>query len=241
MDKPERGPRLVFGVVFDGDDTLWKTEQLYDNARLRARDVVAGAGLDAVKWEELERRLDVQNVAILGYGTERFPTSCVQAYEELCRSESRMPDPFVAEQIRQAARSVFECNPPIMPDARETLTFLRRWGARLGLLTKGDYEIQCRRIAHSGLSDLFDVIQIVSEKTPETLQEMVTSLGVDVESAWMVGNSVRSDVLPAIAAGLRAVWIDAHVWEHERTHDHLVDDRVITLSSLAEISELLAG
>lgn len=226
-------------LVFDGDDTLWSTEQLYDNARSEAAAVVAGSGLDAGKWEALERRIDVDNVATLGYSTDRFPTSCVQAYEDLCRSEGRTPDSFVSERVRQAARTVFDRDPPVVSGTRDMLTYLRKRGIRLALLTKGDSEVQARRIESSGLRELFDVVQIVQEKSPAAIRAVVAALGVDVGSVWMVGNSIRSDVLPAIAAGLRAVWVAAHVWEYERAYDHLVDHRVTTVSSIADIPALI--
>jgi putative hydrolase of the HAD superfamily len=232
--------RAVLGVVFDGDDTLWSTEQLYDDARSKARRLVAESRLNAVKWEELERRIDVEKVATLGYSTERFPASCIQAYEEVCRGEGRSPDPSVAEQVRRAARSVFERDPPVVSGARETLMRLRARGTRLALLTKGDRELQSRRIERSGLRDFFDVVQVVPEKSPAAIRGVVASLGVDVECAWMVGNSMRSDVLPAINAGLRAVWINAHVWEYERVHDYPLNDRVVAVSNLTDIPALIA-
>jgi putative hydrolase of the HAD superfamily len=225
----------VLGVVFDGDDTLWTTEPLYDEARAAARTIVSRCGLDAEQWESIERRIDVENVKSLGYSTERFPTSCVQAYETVARAAGQEPNPATAEAIRQAASSVFGRQPPLMPGARETLARVRALGARTALLTKGDHEVQLRRIEHSGLADLFDVIEIVSEKSPETIRLIVATLGADLDSTWMIGNSMRSDVLPALEAGLRAIWIDAHVWEHERTHDHLVDDRVIVASRLRDV------
>jgi putative hydrolase of the HAD superfamily len=200
-------PRSTFAVVFDGDDTLWRTEQLYDDARARARKVVAEFGMDAARWEECERRLDVQNVETLGYSKDRFPTSCVQAYEEICERTGCLRDDDIANQIRRAAQSAFDHDPPLVSGARETLILLRQRGARLALLTKGDRELQSRKIESSGLADLFDVIQIVPVKSPEIIRDVVAALGVDVTSAWMVGNSIRSDVRPAINAGLRAVWI----------------------------------
>lgn len=229
------------GVVFDGDDTLWSTEPLYDEARAKARHIVADSGLDGAAWEDLERRLDVENVVRLGYSTERFPMSCVEAYGRLCRGSGRRPDLILESRVREAARSVFERDPPVVPGARETLTVLRARGTRLALLTKGDAELQSRRIERSGLRDFFHVVQVVPHKSAATIRSVVGSLGVDVASAWMVGNSVRSDVLPALDAGLRAVWVNAHVWEYERAHDHLVDDRVITASNLAEIPAIVAG
>jgi putative hydrolase of the HAD superfamily len=240
MAQPVRIPRMVLGVVFDGDDTLWSTEQLYDDARSEAGRVVAESGLDAGWWEECERRIDVHNVARLGYSMERFPTSCAQAYEELCRSTGRTVDTEIAERVRGAARSVFERDPPLVPGVRETLRFLRARGARLALLTKGDHDLQSRRVERSGLRDFFDVIQIVPEKSLAVIRDVVAALGVDVGSAWMVGNSIRSDVIPAIDAGLRAVWIKAHVWEYERDYDHVASDKIVTTSNLTEIPALIA-
>lgn len=239
MTQPVCGPLMGMGIVFDGDDTLWSTEQLYDDARSRARDVVTASGLDGAKWEEYERTIDVQNVSQFGYGIERFPASCVQAYEHLCQQTGRIADPDTAARVRKAARSVFECDPKLVSGARETLIFLRAQGARLALLTKGDKNVQLRRTERSGLSELFDVIRIVPEKSPNVIREIVADLGVSLDSAWMVGNSVRSDILPAIAAGLRAVWIDAHVWEYERAYDHFTPDGVIEASHLGDVPELI--
>jgi putative hydrolase of the HAD superfamily len=236
-----RTPGMLFGVVFDGDDTLWSTEKLYDDARSLAREVVAESGVDADRWEERERCIDVQNVVKLGYSMERFPASCVQAYEDLCRTTGGVVDADIVARVRGAARSVFERDPPLVSGARETLTFLRAKGARLALLTKGDPELQARRIERSGLREFFDVIQIVPEKSPAVIRDVVAALGVDVGSAWMVGNSMRSDVLPAIDAGLRAVRIPAHVWEYERAYDQDTVDRVITASHLADIPALITA
>ena len=240
MAQPVCGPLMGLGIVFDGDDTLWSTEQLYDDARSRARDVVAASGLDGAKWEEFERRIDVQNVNQLGYSMERFPGSCIQAYEDLCHRSGYAADPDISVRVRQAARSVFEHDPKLVSGARETLTFLRAKGARLALLTKGDEQLQSRRIERSGLRDFFDVIRIVPEKSPEIIRAVVTALGVHFGSAWMVGNSIRSDILPAIEAGLRVVWIGAHVWEYERAYDHAVPDGVIAVSDLADVPALIA-
>jgi putative hydrolase of the HAD superfamily len=235
-----RVSQAPLGVIFDGDDTLWSSERLYDDARSRARLIVEESGLDGAQWEERERLIDVENVAKFKYSIERFPTSCVQAYEELCRAKRRPVDKQIAAQIRTTARSVFEREPPLVAGARDTLTLLRLQGARLALLTKGDYELQSRRIERSGLRGFFHVIKIVPEKSPEIIREVVAALGVDTSSTWMVGNSMRSDVFPAMSAGLRAVRIPAHVWEHERSHDHLTIGGVITTSHLTDVPALIS-
>jgi putative hydrolase of the HAD superfamily len=241
MVYPRRDFQPALGVIFDGDDTLWSSEQLYDEARSEARLIVEKCGLEGAQWEERERLLDVQNVAKFRYSIERFPTSCAQAYEELCLTSGCPVNRGIAEQIRQTARSVFEREPPLVAGARETLALLRSRGVRLALLTKGDHKLQLRRIERSGLREFFDVVRIVLEKSPEIIREIIAALGVDAGSAWMVGNSMRSDVLPARSAGLRAVRIPAHVWEHERTHDDIAVGGVITTSHLVNVPDLITA
>jgi putative hydrolase of the HAD superfamily len=221
-------PKVVpAAVVFDGDDTLWSTEPLYDRAREEARAEVVRSGLDGDEWERIERRIDVENVRHLGFSVERFPTSCVQAYEVMARASNVPADTEVAERVRAAARTVFSQDPPLAVGAREVLQSLRARGAKLALLTKGDRHLQARRVERSGIADLFDVIRIVAEKPPVAFRDIVAELNVEPKDAWSVGNSVRSDILPAVESGLHAVWIDAHVWEHERfegdfSHNHVL-------------------
>jgi len=228
-------------VIFDGDDTLWSTEGLYDDARSNARSIIAGAGLDAAEWERRERLIDVANVERFGYRRERFPTSCVEAYRQLCQLDAGEPDRATEQRIKTAAEMVFERDPPLFEGTREVLAALRDGGFRLALLTKGDPDVQSKRIERSGLRPFFDVIEIVPEKTADVFARLLAALGVSADSAWMVGNSVRSDVLPALRAGVRAIWIDAHVWEHERDHEKLVDERVIVASSLSEVAGIIAA
>lgn len=227
-------------IVFDGDDTLWETERLYDDARKRAREIVEDSGLDGERWEALERRIDVANVERFGLGAERFPTSCTEAYEELSAQNCVPANARIREAVRAAARGVFERPAPLVAHARETLDALRQMGFRLGLLTKGDADVQRARVEQSGLADLFDVIEIVDMKTPEVIGSIVDLLGTPVRGALSVGNSMRSDVLPSLAAGVRPVWIDAHVWEYEREHSEVLDDEVIQLDRLDRLLEVFA-
>jgi putative hydrolase of the HAD superfamily len=227
------------GVVFDGDDTLWDTEWLYDDARRRARDVVEAAGLDGPAWEEIERRIDVENVERHGHGVLRFPTSCAEAYEAVGAVAGQQVEPAIRQRIFDVASSVFERQAPLVPHARETLTELASRGIRLALLTKGDPEIQRRRIEQSGLASFFDLVEIVEQKTPEVIRDLIARLGVSADDALMVGNSVRSDVLPSLLAGVKPIWIDAHVWEYERQHEALPDEGVIELHDLTELLDLV--
>jgi len=120
------------------------------------------------------------------------------------------------------------------------LVSLRSEGARLALLTQGDSSVQRQRVFRSGLADLFRIVRIVTRKSAEDIRALVGELGVPLDSAWMVGNSVRSDILPALEAGIHAIWIKTHVWEYERAHDHLVAERVVVVTDISEVPGLVA-
>ncbi|MGB7219284.1 MAG: HAD family hydrolase [Vicinamibacterales bacterium] len=233
------GNSFPAAVVFDGDDTLWSTEALYDHARQEARAEVVRSGLDGDEWERLERSIDVENVRHLGFSTERFPTSCVQAYEGVARHSGIPMNPDVRERVRLAAQAVFEQDPLVVVGAREALQNLRARGVKLALLTKGDHDLQVRRVERSGIADLFDVIRIVSEKPPTAFLSIVADLRVEPKDAWSIGNSIRSDILPALDAGLRAVWIDAHVWEHERFDGTFTHEQVLVVDDISRVTEAI--
>jgi putative hydrolase of the HAD superfamily len=226
-------------IVFDGDDTLWQTETLYDDARRRAREIVERAGIAGALWEERERSRDAKNVVRLGYSTLRFPTSCVEAYEQLCRETGLEINAEVARAVAAAAATAFEEAAPLVPHAKEALEALRAQGLRLVLLTKGDPGLQRQRVEQSGLAPMFDLIEIVDVKTPQTFADVLARIGVAAAEAVSVGNSVPSDVLPALAAGVQPVWIDAHVWEHEQ-QTASVDARVIKVDDLTELLEVMS-
>ena len=95
-------------VVFDGDDTLWITEPLYDAARRAARGVVETAGLSGSRWEDLQRDIDVRNIPRFGLSAARFPTSCRQAYEQLCAEVGVPPIPNIADAVYSEAAQVLD-------------------------------------------------------------------------------------------------------------------------------------
>ncbi len=199
-------------VILDADDTLWYVEPLYDDARAKARRIVELAGLDGAKWERLERRLDVTNVTRFGLSPKRFPTSCVQAYKLL----APVPAPLIEARIRSAASAVFAQLAPLVPDARPAVELLRSV-ARLALLTKGDETVQRKRLAQSGLAACFDAVWVVEEKDENAFQAVLAHFSCRPNCAWSIGNSLKSDIGPVLALGMKAIWIDAHVWEYERS------------------------
>lgn len=226
-------------LVFDGDDTLWRVEPLYDEARRRARAVVADAGLPADRWEALERARDVANVNTFGVSAVRFPTSCVEAYEEAAHEAARPVDAEVRERVRAAARTAYEASAPLVPAVDATLAALSN-DYTLVLLTKGDTWLQERRIDESGLGSFFIQTYIRPQKTLDEFREVLDDMNCPAESGWSIGNSLASDINPAISAGMHAIWIDAPVWEYERRERSPASRDVLTAKTLQEVPRILA-
>jgi putative hydrolase of the HAD superfamily len=201
-------------VVFDGDDTLWRTMPLYTQAKRRffalvARVVEAAEGIE----EEFEER-DQRNVAKWGFTVERFRNSMVETYRARVLAAGSSPELKRESEISRIATSVSRRRAPLVPYASEALTRLSAV-CRLVLLTKGEYELQRRRIESSGLEKLFERVMIVDHKDVATFRQLATELRVRPDRVWSVGDSMRSDIRPALAAGLRAVWIPQKTWAYE--------------------------
>ena len=227
-------------IIFDGDDTLWLVEHLYDDARADAAVVVAAAGIDPVRWEVLEREIDVRNVERMGVSALRFPTSCVEAYVVASNEQGTLPRADVSDQVRTAAATVFDRPAPVVEGAEDVVEQLRSQYF-VALLTKGEPWVQRRRIAESGLDDAFDLVSIVESKAETEFTRVLGDFGVTPARSWSVGNSLASDINPALALGMSAVWIDAHVWEHERRELEPVNGNLLVGRSLIEVPDLIAA
>ena len=125
-----------------------------------------------------------------------------------------------------------------MPGAVDVIASLRR-DFRVVLLTQGDEQVQRKRIADSQLEPLFDHIRIVPKKSPELLTQLLNDLVADPGSAWMVGNSIPSDVNPALAVGMKAIWVDADVWEHERRENAAMCAGLTQIGALVQVPEVI--
>lgn len=227
-------------IVFDGDDTLWFVEPLYDEARLAARSIVEAAGHDGTKWESIQRSVDVENVTKMGTDPARFPLSCVQAYEAVARVDGVDSRTDVSIGVCNAARTVFERAALPNPDAAPVLAALCQRHS-LALLTKGHPAIQEKRIDDAGVGDAFDHIAVVADKSSVEFATVLRELDAQPHDAWSVGNSLASDINPALRLGMSAIWVDAHVWEHERRELEPARGTVFVADSLLRVPEIVDG
>lgn len=238
-------PRLI---VFDGDDTLWSTMPLYTAAKGRfARLVATETGISRSEAVQILDRLDARNIKRFGFTQRRFPTSMREAYDLIAKSAGKKPDTVLRRRVYRTGAAVFEQSPRVIRGARLVIKELKRSGFQLVLCTKGEVRLQKRRIALSGLKDLFERIYIVPDKSEAEFRAILHEQRVAPPDAYSVGNSVRSDINPALRIGMKAVWIPNDTWAFERQdlmrtrRVHVAEDLRAVLSILNVSSPWIFG
>jgi putative hydrolase of the HAD superfamily len=222
-------------LIFDGDDTLWRTMPLYTAAKRRFFRLMERVGFPRPLVEPRFERLDRQNVDKWGFTVERFRTSMIETYREFAKQRRVAPDERIEGRIAVIAFSVTRGRARTVASAREVLQALRP-AFRLVLLTKGERNVQERRIADSSLQEFFDAVRIVARKDEDAFRAVIDDLGVSADRVWSIGDSLRSDIHPAIHAGARAVWIPRPTWSYE--HDAPIPG-VRRVRSLRELPKVL--
>jgi putative hydrolase of the HAD superfamily len=217
-------------VAFDADDTLWRSEDSFTYAEQRFVDLVspyAAVGVDVGGALKAVERADL---SVTGYGVKAFTLSMVRA--AITVTEGRIPSAVVGE-LADLGRAMLLEDVHLLPDVSEVLAEVSA-SVRTVLITKGDLVHQTRKVTTSGIEHHFAAIEIVLEKDPDTYARILRRLGVAPERFLMIGNSVRSDVLPVLALGGHAIHVPYHItWEHERVEHH--DEDVVELASIADV------
>ncbi len=225
-------------VIFDGDDTLWRTMPLYVDAKRRFFALVSTLVPNASGIEEEFEERDRNNVARWGFTIERFRNSMVETYRECMARNGMQPQFKREEQISSIAASVMRRRAARVGYAKTVLGELAP-AFRLILLTKGEYELQNRRITESGLRGFFERVIIVDHKDAGAFRQLVAELKLNPRLAWSVGDSYRSDIRPALAAGLRAVWFPQKTWSYEEDAPSGGQGQFTQIRSLRELPRLL--
>ena len=216
-------------VALDADDTLWQSEDGFDAMERRFVELVAPYAPEGVDVRAALTAVERKNLPVFGYGVKAFGLSAVEA--AITISDGDVPIPVVSELIAGVRAELSE-PVKLLPHVPEVLARVGRH-YRMVLITKGDLIHQTHKIETSGLAHHFTELEIVLEKDVETYARIMGKLGVDAERFCMVGNSVRSDVLPVMALGGTAVHIPYHLlWELERV-DH--DEHFAELESIADL------
>jgi len=221
-------------IAFDADDTLWHNETVFQATERQFADLLATH--HPAQW--VRQRLfatEMKNLHHFGYGVKGFILSMIETAIEL--TEGRILGDEI-HHILEWGHEMLRAPVQLLDGVRETVETLSS-RHRLMLLTKGDLFDQESKLARSGLGEYFSDVQIVSEKNEATYTRVIARSGVPADRFLMIGNSLKSDVLPAIEAGATAIHIPyAVTWAHEQVHDHA--DDVIQLATISELPAWLA-
>ena len=224
-------------IGFDADDTLWQNEQFFRLTERRFADLLA----EHAPAEDLTNRLleaEKRNLAHYGFGIKGFTLSMVETAIEV--TGGRVPATVIRD-ILEAGREMLSHPVEPLPFAHEALERLSG-DYRIVLITKGDLFDQERKLAQSGLGDFFDAVEIVSDKKAETYQRIFSRHGDGPERSMMVGNSLKSDVLPALEAGSWGVHIPHELtWVLEHAEAPADAPRFRQLDHLGGLADLVAG
>lgn len=223
-------------IGFDADDTLWQNEQFFRLTEARFAELLAGH----VEADHLQERLleaERRNLGHYGFGIKGFTLSMIETAVEV--TEGNVPAAVIGE-ILAAGREMLRHPVETLPHVRETLEELSG-SFRLVMITKGDLFDQERKLAQSGLGDLFDAVEIVSDKNAATYERVFSRHGDGAERAMMVGNSLKSDIAPAIEAGSWGVYVPHELtWVLERIEAPDKHPRYRQIEHLGELRALIA-
>jgi len=224
-------------LLIDADDTLWENNIYFERA---IAAFISYLNHHEYSPEEVRTALNaVERETILahGYGLTSFTRSLVACYERLS------PGPITEHNIlrvRSFARHISEQEIELLPGVAETLADLAN-RHRLILMTKGDKAEQADKLTRSGLAKLFSAVEIVAEKDPPTYRAVIARHELTPHSSWMIGNSPKSDINPALAAGLHAIFLfhkSTWVLEHASLNPAPQGQHLLELDSFAKLQQI---
>ncbi len=220
---------MYYHLLIDADDTLWENNIYFEQAIHAFIEFLNHSSLSSaevrVVLDEIER--------FMGYGSANFTNSLVETYRRLTEKDIRDED---VRHVRQLGEQLRSRPLQLLDGVKETLDYLYT-RHDLVMLTKGDREEQELKVERSGIKHFFKRVVVVHEKDASIYRQVLNQLQFDPKDTWMIGNSPRSDINPALAVGLNAVYIPhPHTWhlEHEEV-SATSERRFLTLSRFADL------
>jgi putative hydrolase of the HAD superfamily len=224
-------------IAFDADDTLWVNEPFFREAEEKFCSLLEDFMPAHAILKELYRT-EIQNLALYGYGIKGFMLSMIETAMRI--SDQKVPVSLV-EKILSIGHEMLQKPVELLPGVEEVLTSLNG-DYRMVLATKGDLVDQERKLRKSGLEKYFHHIEIMSEKRVEDFAKLIRHLDVAPEDFLMLGNSLKSDILPVLELGAYAIHIPFHVtWIHEQVDHEISHERFHTVENISLAAELIRG
>lgn len=203
-------------LLIDGDDTLWKAQVLYQEAERQFRERLAA--IVAVSPDIIQAKFDEINSALastLGFREQRYPLAMEKTYEYFASQRGLALDPRQQQDIRTIAESVFTLTPELLDNAKEVLAALAEQYVLI-FYSAGDERIQRGRLEQLDLTRFFSEVRVVLQKNEEELRRLLADFSLMTQNTWVIGNSPRFDIGPALRVGLRAIWLYSELWEDEK-------------------------
>ncbi|NIM92868.1 MAG: HAD hydrolase-like protein [Anaerolineales bacterium] len=228
---------MIDMIAFDADDTLWHNEPLYVDANRKLQDLLVGYASGETIRQKLDQ-IEEDNFKIYGYGIKSFALSMIQTAVELSIGKISGDE---VNKIIDIAKDMLLAEVVLLEGVVETIEVLAN-SYPLMIITKGDIVDQESKIDRSGIGGYFHQIEIVGEKVQETYTELLSKYGIPPERFLMVGNSLRSDILPVVALGGLTAYIPYELtWQREMVHENeKVDEGYYELESIHQLPRLLA-
>ena len=225
-------------IAFDADDTLWYYERLYAETQAKITKLLSPYGTSEEIGAHLNQ-VELGNIQLYGYGIKGFALSMIEAALEI--GDGRLSNRDV-QAIIGYAKDMLTANIQLIERVPETISGLAKQ-FRLAIITKGDLFEQETKISRSGLGVYFREIEIVGQKTSENYARILEKFRVAPERFLMVGNSLRSDILPVLELGGHAVYIPSDItWTHEEAETSLIEqNRFYQLEHIGELPALLGS
>ncbi|MBV9302248.1 MAG: HAD family hydrolase [Acidobacteriaceae bacterium] len=220
-------------LIFDADDTLWENNIYFEDAFDQFCSYLAHSSMTPVEIRAVLDEIEIVNAKIHGYGSRNFARNLAECYEHLAERDISERD---REAVMEFAHAILERPIELLEGVEDTIAELSQ-RHDLTLFTKGDPEEQKLKIDRSGLAGFFEHAAIVREKNAPAYRQLARERGFCLEHAWMIGNSPKSDINPALAAGLSAVYVPhPRTWrlEHEAVPDE--HPRLLRVERIGELT-----
>lgn len=220
-------------IAFDADDTLWNNEPYFNEAEKKfcilLEDYLSHQGLSQALF-----KTQIDNLPLYGYGIKGFVLSMIETAYTVSNHTASIR---VIEKIIQIGKDLLTKPVELLDDVEDVLQQLQQ-RYKLVVATKGDLKDQHRKLHHSGLGEYFHHIEVMSDKREIDYEKLLLRLEVKPEEFVMIGNSLKSDVLPVLNIGATAIHVPFHTtWAHERIDHEIVHPRFSTIKKLSEIIE----
>ena len=223
-------------IAFDADDTLWHNESIFTMTQQKFREMLSSYRPEVV--DQTLSSTQLKNLKHFGYGIKGFILSMIETSIELTGGNVSAKE---INQVLDFGREMLTAPIELLPHVQVVVEELSK-KFNLLLITKGDLIDQETKIARSGLAEYFASVEIVSEKNTETYSKILTQHKIDISRFMMIGNSMRSDIVPIVQLGGHAVHIPySTTWVHEQEHPFVDIDRYSVLKHIGLLPKLIRG